>query len=148
MMPNIVFGKSSNNFEHKIDTSLFVQKLYLRTIYKEINIEEDIDLGNQNRIKNLPDPISIREPASESNVDISFNDASIIKNTSHIDLNDKNISNARFFQVNQIPQIESHLTVKLYVDNAIDEVSFVRINQDKIFNNHNLTNIVSITLKN
>ena len=29
-MPINVFGNSSNNSEHKIDTSLFVQKLYLR----------------------------------------------------------------------------------------------------------------------
>ena len=43
-MPINVFGNSSNNSEHKIDTSLFAQKPYLRTFYKESNIEEDIDL--------------------------------------------------------------------------------------------------------
>ena len=43
----------------KNDTSLFVQKPYLRTNYIEANIEEDIDLKNQYRIKNIPDPISI-----------------------------------------------------------------------------------------
>ena len=63
-MPINVFGNSSNN-DNKIDTSLFVQKPYLRTNYKEANIEEDIDLKNQFRIKNLPDPTSIREPASK-----------------------------------------------------------------------------------
>ena len=45
-MPINVFGNSSNNSEHKIDTSLFVQKPYLRTNYIEANIE-DIDLKNQ-----------------------------------------------------------------------------------------------------
>ena len=30
-MPFVVFGNSSNNSEHKIDTRLFVQKTYLRT---------------------------------------------------------------------------------------------------------------------
>ena len=59
-MPINVFGKSSNNSEQKIDTSLFVQKPYLRTNYIEANIEEDIDLKNQFRIKNVSDPISIR----------------------------------------------------------------------------------------
>ena len=34
----------------------------------------------------------------------------------------------------------------MYVANAIDEISLVRNNQDKDFNNHNLTNINSITL--
>ena len=55
-MPIYVFGNSNtNNSEHKIDTSLFVQKPYLRTNYIEANIEEDIDLKNQYRIKNLPE---------------------------------------------------------------------------------------------
>ena len=48
--------------------------------------------------------------------------------------------------VNQLPQIDSHLTAKLYVDNAIDESSIVRNNKDNDFNNYNLTNINSITL--
>ena len=44
-MPINVFGNSSrDNNNNKIDTSLFVQKPYLRTNYIESNIEEDIDL--------------------------------------------------------------------------------------------------------
>ena len=116
-MPINVFGNSnSNDNSNKIDTSLFVQKPYLRSNYIEANIEEDIDLKGQYRIKNLPDPISIREPASKNYVDNLFNDSSIVKNNAHIDLNDRNITNARFIQVNQLPQIDSHLTAKLYVD--------------------------------
>ena len=47
-MPINVFGSSSNNSSgNKKDTSLFVQKSYLRTNYIEANIEEDIDLRNQ-----------------------------------------------------------------------------------------------------
>ena len=46
-MPINVFGNSNSNDKgNKIDTSLFVQKSYLRTIYRETNIEEDIDLKN------------------------------------------------------------------------------------------------------
>ena len=62
-MPINVFGNSSHDKKIKIDTSLFVRKPYLRTIYIESNIEEDIDLKNQFRTKNLPDPISIRQAA-------------------------------------------------------------------------------------
>ena len=62
-------------------------------------------------------------------------------------MHDRNITNARFIQVNQLPQIDSNLTAKLYVDNAIDESSLVRNNQDNDFNYYNLTNINSITLK-
>ena len=64
-MPINVFGSSSNTSDNKIDTSLFVQKPYLRTNYIEANLEEDIDLKNQFRIKNLPDPIGTREAASK-----------------------------------------------------------------------------------
>ena len=59
---------------------------------------------------------------------------------------DRKNTNAKFIQVSQLPQIVSHLTAKLYVDNAIDESSLVRNNQDNDFNIHNLTNISSITL--
>ena len=141
-----VFENSSNNSDNKIDTSLFVQKPYLRTNYIEANIEEDIDLKNQFRIKNLPDYLSIREAASKNYLDKLFNDPSIIKNTEHIDLNDRNIINARFIQVNQLLQIDPHLTAKLYVDTEMDKLSLVGNNQDDDFKNNKLTNINSITL--
>ena len=136
-MPINVFGNSSSSYDNgnKIDTSLFVQKPYLRHNYIESKIEEDIDLKNQFRVKNLPDPISIREAASKHYVDDLSNDPSIIKNTTHIDLNDRNITNCRFLSVNQLPQIDSHLTAKLYVDNAIsdgvNEQSLLRLDPDE-----------------
>ena len=140
------FGDSSDNSDTKIDTSLFVQKHYLRHNYIEANIEEDIDLKSQFRNKISPDPISIREATSKNSVDNLFNDPSIIKNTTHIDLNDRNITNARFIQVNQWPQIDSYLTPKIYVDAVIGELSLVRNNRDTDFNNYSLTIIFSITL--
>ena len=58
-----------------------------------------------------------------------------MKNTEHIDLNDRNITNCRFLSVNQLPQINSHLTAKLYVDKAIsdsiDESSLLRLDTDE-----------------
>ena len=60
-MPINVFGNSSSNSDSKIDTSLFVQKPYLRSNYIEANIEEDIDKKNQYRIKNLTDPINLHD---------------------------------------------------------------------------------------
>ena len=113
---------------------MFVQKPYLRTNYIESNFEEDIDLKNQYRSKNLPDPISFREACSKNYVDNFFNDPSIAKNNAHIDLNDRSNTNARFIQVNQLPQIDSHVTAKLYVDNAIDESSLLRLDPDEKLN--------------
>ena len=61
-------------------------------------------------------------------------------------MNDRNITNARFIQVNQLLQIDSHLTAKLHVDNAVDEAPLVRNNQINDLNTYDLTNINSITL--
>ena len=118
-MPINLFGSSSNNSENRIDTSLFVQKPYLRTSYIEANIEEDIDIKNQIRIKKLPDPISIREAASKKYVNKKFNDASVIKNTTQTDFNDKNHNNVRFIKLSSFTAIPEHLTSKMYVDQAI-----------------------------
>ena len=64
-MPNNVSGKSSNSSEKKIVISLFVQNPHLRTNYIEANVEEDIDLKNQFRIKNFKETISIRDACSK-----------------------------------------------------------------------------------
>ena len=80
-MPISVSGNSFYSNDNKIDTSLFVQKIFLRTSYIEANLEEDLDLKNQYRIKNLPNPISIREKASKNYVDNKFSDPSIIEKT-------------------------------------------------------------------
>ena len=48
--------------------------------------------------------------------------------------------------MNEWPQIDSHKTPRLYVDNAVDESSLVRNDKDNDFGNYNITNINSITL--
>ena len=87
-MPINVIGFSSHDHDNEIDTSFFVQKLYLRTNYIESNIEDDIDLKDHHRNKNLPDPISIRKAASKNYVDNKFNNPIKIKNLEYKDLND------------------------------------------------------------
>ena len=128
-MPINVIGNSSNNFKQNIDTSLFVQKPYLRTNYIESNTEGDIDLENQFRNENLPDPISIREACSKNYVD------NIFKND--IDFSDVKLENIKFVKVNCQPAVNEHLTPKIYVDKAIDESSLFRNIQDNDFNNYN-----------
>ena len=147
-MPINVFGNSSSSHDNgnKIDTSLYVLKSCLRSNYIESNIEEDIDLKNQYRVENLPDLVSIREAASKNYVDNLFKDPSIIKNIARMDLNDRNITNARFIQFNHLLEIDSHLTAKLFVAYAIDEVSLVRNNHDNDFHKFNQTNLNSNTL--
>ena len=79
-MPINVFGNSnSNNSGNKTDTSLFVQKPYLRTTHIESNIEKDIDLKNQHKIKNESDPISIGDACKKNCADNLFNESSMKK---------------------------------------------------------------------
>ena len=145
-----VFGNSSTTSEIKTDTTLFVQRRYVRTTFEESNIEEDIELKNQYRIKNIPDSMSIKEAASKNNVDNKFNYFGILKNTARVDFNDKKLDNVRVNKINSMLAVGEHLTSKCYVDQAISnsESTLVRNNQDNDFNNHNLTNIYSITLNN
>ena len=84
------FGNSSSSHDNgnKIDTSLFVRKPCLRSNFIEINIEEDIELRNQFEVKNLPDPISIREACNKNYVDKKFSDPSKINNTAQVDFSD------------------------------------------------------------
>ena len=137
-MPVNVFGNSSINSDNKIDTSLFVQKPDLSTNYIEANIEEDVDLKNQYRIKKLPDPLDIREPTTQTYVD------NILKND--IDFNDNKLEIIKFVKVNYQPAVIEHLTPKLYVENAIDEISLIRNFQDNDINNYNSTDISNLTL--
>ena len=151
-MPINVFGNFSNNSDNKIDTSLFVQKPYLRTNYIESNIEEDIDLKNQFRIEHLPDPVGIREPVSKNYVDNKYNDPSIIKNTTHVDFSDKNLNNVHSIKVNSYPTLEEQLTPKIYVDQAISdgvtESSLLRLDPDeKIKLDDQASIILNSTLK-
>ena len=115
-MPITVFGNSSSSHDNfdKIGTSLFVRKPQLRTNYIESDLK-DIYLKNEYRIKNLPDPISIREAASKIYVNIKLNDPSIIKNTADVEFIDKKLHNVRFIKVNSIPTLEEHQTSKMLI---------------------------------
>ena len=58
-MPINVFGNSnSNNSENKVDTSIFVQKSYLRSNYIESDLDHDIYLKKQYRIIKIPHPVN------------------------------------------------------------------------------------------
>ena len=145
-MPINVFGNSSSSHDdgNKVDTSLIVQKPYFRTNCIEANIEEDFNM------KNLFKKIylvlkEIQVPFVNLRYTIFFNDPSILKNTEHIVLIDRYITDARFIQVNQWPQNDSRLTVKLYVDNSINEPSLVGNFQDNDFSYQNLSKINSTT---
>ena len=161
-MPINVFGNCSHDNNNKIDTSLFVQKPYLRTNYIESNIEEDIDLRNQNRIKNIPDPINMREAASKIYVDNSIDEVSLFRNNKDIDFGNYKLTNINSITLNKQAENDNEVITKAYVDqfhqekeisrrdlgiDFYDESSnLLKNNQDNDFNDNKLTNINSITI--
>ena len=56
-------------------------------------------------------------------------------------MNDRNITNARFIQVNQWPQIDSHSTPKLYVDNSFNDPSIIKNTDNVDLIKENLDNV-------
>ena len=161
-MPINIFGNSSSNSDSKIDTSLFVQRPYLKANYLEANIEEDIDLKNQYRIKKVPDSISIREAASKLYVDSEIDQRSLVRNNQDNNFNNYNLTNINSITLNTKAIDDNQVITKAYVDqfhqenersrrdlgiDFYDESSdLVKNNQVNNLNNNKLTNIKSITI--
>ncbi len=161
-MPINVFGNSSNNNDNKIDTSLFVQKPYLRSNYIESNIEEDIDLKNQFRIKNLPDPLSITEACNKNYVNNTITELSLVRNNKDNDFGNYNLTNINSITLNKQAENDNEVITKAYVDQFHQEnersrqdlgIDFynessdlVKNNQDNNLNDNKLTNLDSITV--
>ena len=161
-MPINVFGNSSNNSEQKIDTSLFVDKHYLRTNYIESNIEEDIDLKNQFRIKNMPDPTNLQDACNKNYIDNSIDETSLVRNNKDNDFGNYNLTNINSITLNKEAENDNQVITKAYVDQFHQEkeisrrhlgIDFydesndlVKNNQDNDFNNNKLKNIDSITV--
>ena len=150
----VIFG----NFENTFDTVFFLQKPYLRTNYFESNIEEDIVMKNQFKVKFLTYSIENSDYVRRTYVDSGLNDPSKLGNNVHVDFNDEDLDNLRFVKVNSLPAAREHLTPKFYVDEAIshsvDELSLLRLdleeklklkNQDYKFLNSTLTSTKTIT---
>ena len=70
-----------------------------------------------------------------------FNDRSILKNTSHVNFNDKSFDNVRFVKVNSLSDVNQYLTLNQYVDDAIDEFTLVRTCRHSDFKNKELSNL-------
>ena len=75
-MPINVFGNSSssNDNNNKIDLSQYARKSYIRSNYIESDIDHDIDLKNQYRIINLPNPINNTDAINKIYIDTKIGD--------------------------------------------------------------------------
>ena len=161
-MPINVFGNSSNNNDNKMDTSLFVKEPYLRTNYIEANIEEDTDLKNQYKIKNLIDPINLHDAGTKNYIDNAIDEVSLVRKNKDNDFGNYNLTNINSFTLNEQAENDNEVITKAYVDQFHQEnersrrdlgiVFFdesndlVKNNQDNDFNDNKLTNINSIKI--
>ena len=88
-MPINVSENSSHDNNNKIDTSIFVQKPYIRANYIENNMGEDFDFKNQYGNKNLPCPVKHKDAVCKSYVDSGLNDPCKIRKRARVDFKDK-----------------------------------------------------------
>ena len=95
---------------------------------------EKLNLDEQNSIilnSTLPTPKTIRGVPTKNYVDNKFNNPSMIKNTDHVDFNDKTLDNVHSIKVNHYPTLDEQLTPKFYVDNfvydRVDEAYLLRL---------------------
>ena len=105
-----------------------------------LDLDEKLRLNEQDSTVlnfTLTLPKTIFELPTKSYVDIRLIEPSIIRNTAHVDFNDKNLDNVRFVKVNSLPAVREHLTTKFYVDDAIyqrvHECSLLRLDRDETF---------------
>ena len=133
-MPINVFGNSnSNDNNNKIDTSKFVQKSYLRSNYIETDLDHDINLKNQYRIINLPDPINNKDGVNKIYIDNKIGDIikRNIQNDDYISFLDND--NVEYKLIKYRPKITLTKTILFNRSRLSDE--FVYYYKDNILTN-------------
>ena len=137
----------TDKFERAISGSRIsttgVTKSYVRANYIESSMEEDIDMKNQFKIKNLPNPSNLQDPATKFYVVSKTNNLvpiseldnnSIVRNNKNNNFNGNTITGLENIYVNRDPQYDLELTTKQYTDKSIDEVSLLRLHKDEKLN--------------
>ena len=125
-----------------------------------LRLDPDEKLAQDTIIYNstLSTPKTILEIPTKNYVDNKFNDSSIIKNTDHVDFNDKILDNVHSIKVNSYPTLDAQLTPKFYVDpfvlDCVDETFLLRLDPkgkihhgklDSIFVNSSITSPSIVT---
>ena len=123
------------NLNEKFIQLYLYKKPSLRTNYIESDNEEDIDMENHVKIKNLPSPQKNSDAVDIFYVDSGLTDPYIIRNRVRVDFNDKNLDNVRFVTINRLPGFPEDLTPKIYSDqvisHSVDESSLFGLDTDE-----------------
>ena len=132
------FGRAISGSSATTNTG--VTKSYVRANYIESSMVEDIDMKNQFKIKNLPNPTNLQDPATKFYVDSKTNklvsiseldNNSIVRNNKNNNFNGNTITGLESVYVNRDPQYDLELTKKQYKDDSIDEQSILRLHKDE-----------------
>ena len=124
-----VFGSTSLTDQANLDTTLSVQKPYLRTNYIESDIEEDIDMKQKFKIKNLVDPINSNDAANKAYIDKKINESTLLRIPTYEPLtNDyvtlKNVESNKVIELATTNYVKDAISVKNYnkTNDSIDSV--------------------------
>ena len=124
------FGRSLTG---TVSKNTGVTKSYIKTNYIESNIEEDIDMKNTFKIKNLPNPTLPQDPATKIYVDNEINNDTIVRTNKNNDSNGNRITGCESIYVERDPIYDLELTPKRYVTTLVEEGTIARINRDNNF---------------
>ena len=96
-------------------------------------MEEDINMKNQLKIKNLPNPVNLQDPATKYYIDNKTNhlvkeidNNTIVRNNKITNSNNNTFTGLESIYVNRGPNFTLELTTKQYTDDSIDENTIVR----------------------
>ena len=127
-----VFGSTSSINQTNLDTTLFVQKPYLRTNYIESDMEEDIDMKQKFKIKNLIDPTNDFDAVNKGYIDNKINESTLLRIPTYEPLtNDyvslKNTTSNKVIELATTNYVKDDISVKNYnkTNDIIDSIDVV-----------------------
>lgn len=136
------FGRAISSGSSNSTTG--ITRSYVRANYIESNMEEDIDMKQQYKMKNLPTPTNEFDAVNKQYVDqksydyvpiSEYDNTTIVRTNKNNNFNGNTIQGCESIYVNRDPQYDLELTTKQYVDTSIHQNSLLRLDPSEKLNN-------------